>query len=76
MIIITGIKMKIGSTSDLVEAFALGHMNNDIHIYSNSWGPRDWGFTVSGPGDLVKRALETGVEQVNLVSPCLLIFFP
>ena len=47
MIIITGIKMKIGSTSDLVEAFALGHMNNDIHIYSNSWGPRDWGFTVS-----------------------------
>ena len=59
-----GIKIAYGGISDLVEARAISHKNDDIHIYSNSWGPKEWGFVVSGPGYLVTQALETAIAQV------------
>ena len=44
--------------SDNDEGNALSHMNNDIDIYSNSWGPSDNGNTLSGPGPLMIAAFE------------------
>ena len=63
-----GIKFDLSSASDLTEALSLGYKNNYIHIYSNSWGPLDKGFIVSGPGHLAERALESGVAQVRLLA--------
>jgi len=50
--------------TDLVEARALGHGYNVISVYSNSWGPFDYGFTVEGPGHLVQRTFQTGAKKV------------
>ena len=49
-----GIRL-IGKTgiTDIQVANALSHLNNDIHIYSNSWGPTDDGMTVQGPGTVL-----------------------
>ena len=33
----------------LQEAGALSHNRNNIHIYSNSWGPPDYGTVASRP---------------------------
>ena len=65
-----GIKFDMGSGSDVVDASVIGHKNNAIYVYSNSWGPGDLGFIVSGPGDLAKRALETAVTQVKVDNEC------
>lgn len=51
--------------SDADEARALSFENEYIDIYSNSWGPDDKGFEVSGPGRLTQRALQQGAEQVT-----------
>ena len=66
-----GLKLDLSHSTDLTEASALGYNNNYIHVYSNSWGPSDWGFIVSGPGTLVKHALETGVREVRLFNSFL-----
>ena len=63
-----GLKVGLSQLTDLAEASALGHKNNYIHIYSNSWGPSDWGFSVSGPGTLAKYVLATGVREVRLLN--------
>ena len=52
-------------STDLDEAAALGHYYDIIEIYSNSWGPSDNGFTVSGPGTLLQRTYEVGVREVH-----------
>ena len=36
----------------------LSHMNNDIDIYSNSWGPSDNGNTLGSAGPLMLAAFE------------------
>ncbi len=57
--------------SDAMEASALGVNNQEIDIYSNSWGPQDDGVEVEGPGPLVSAVLEQAVRKVrysNLVS--------
>jgi len=43
---------------DSMEADALSFENNDVDIYSNSWGPSDNGQTLSAPGPLTMAALE------------------
>ncbi|XP_019643747.1 PREDICTED: furin-like protease kpc-1 [Branchiostoma belcheri] len=43
------------------EASALTHNLQNIHIYSNSWGPNDYSNEITGPGDLVFPALNHGV---------------
>ena len=58
------IKFNVSHTSDLIKSFGLGHSNNYIQVYSNSWGPSDFGFVVKGPGTLTKRTLHNGAIRV------------
>ena len=60
-----GLKLDLGDSTDATEASALGYRDYHIDIYSNSWGPSDFGFIVSGPGTLVKRTFLTGVTEVS-----------
>ena len=63
----TGIRLLGGSgQTDIMEASALGHRNDVIEIYSNSWGPPDIGFIVEKPGILMEMALKEGVTNVRL----------
>ncbi|KAL5493437.1 hypothetical protein EMCRGX_G014619 [Ephydatia muelleri] len=61
---ITGIRL-LGNTgvSDTQEANGLSHLNNYIHIYSNSWGPTDDGMTVQGPGTVLKMAFQNNAAS-------------
>ncbi|KAL5493438.1 hypothetical protein EMCRGX_G014620 [Ephydatia muelleri] len=49
--------------TDIQEANALSHLNNDIHIYSNSWGPTDDGMTVQGPGTVLQMAFQNNAAS-------------
>ena len=60
-------KVDLGSATDLQEANALGHENDYIKIYSNSWGPTDFGFIVDGPKYYTKSTLSTGVTTVSCI---------
>ena len=73
-VFIVGVKFDLGTGTDLTEASVLGYKNSYIKVYSNSWGPSDFGFVVDGPGTLAKRALATGVTQVcTYLSPLFLL---
>lgn len=64
----TGLRIGLGvpqGTTDAQEADALGHMDQDIMISSNSWGPSDDGFTFTTTGPLVSKTLQTGALKVN-----------
>lgn len=52
--------------TDLIEANAMGHMPNEIDIYSASWGPTDDGKTVDGPRNMTMRAIVKGVNEVEV----------
>ncbi|KAJ0056546.1 hypothetical protein NL108_010374 [Boleophthalmus pectinirostris] len=60
---IGGIRMLDGDVTDLVEAKSLGIRPDYIDIYSSSWGPKDDGRTVDGPGPLTRQALEQGIKK-------------
>ena len=60
-----GLKVDLGSLDDLTTADALGHNESYIDIYSNSWGPPDFGFIVEGPAYLTTLTLETGAQTVK-----------
>ncbi|XP_028258510.1 proprotein convertase subtilisin/kexin type 6 isoform X2 [Parambassis ranga] len=60
---IGGIRMLDGDVTDIVEAKSLGIRPDYIHIYSASWGPKDDGKTVDGPGLLTKQAFEQGIRK-------------
>ena len=62
---IGGLKMDLARATDLTEASALGYHDNHIQVYSNSWGPSDFGFEVDGPGGMTARTLQNGVAQVG-----------
>lgn len=49
-----------------MEAMALGHLPQEIDIYSNSWGPSDNGILVDGPGTLTRATLEAGAKMVSV----------
>ena len=55
---LAGLMLIACGNSDSDEANALSHLNDDIDIYSNSWGPSDNGRTLSGPGPLMIAAFE------------------
>ena len=59
------IKFNVSYTTDLTEARGLGRLNNYIQVYSNSWGVRNIGFYVGGPGSLTKQALYNGAMRVR-----------
>ena len=85
---IIGIRVLGDSQTDLQEARALSHRDDIISIYSNSWGPFDFGFTVEGPGPLVQRTFQIGTAEVSTVlvetkairvfgyDPSLLLYLP
>uniref|UniRef100_A0A667X496 Proprotein convertase subtilisin/kexin type 6 n=1 Tax=Myripristis murdjan TaxID=586833 RepID=A0A667X496_9TELE len=60
---IGGIRMLDGDVTDIVEAKSLGIRPDYIDIYSASWGPKDDGKTVDGPGLLAKQAFEFGIKK-------------
>ena len=51
-------------SSDNTESKALRYQDNQIDIYSNSWGPGDMGWQVEGPGPKTTRALSNGTKLV------------
>ena len=55
-----------GKTTDAQDASAVSHQRNAIDIYSNSWGPADYGCIVGGPETLTLTALEEGTQSVWL----------
>ena len=58
------LKFNVSRVSDITKSLGLGHMNNYIKVYSNSWGPSDLGFRVGGPGRLTKQTLFNGATRV------------
>lgn len=60
-----GITLLDGVTNDLLEATAVTHALDKVHIYSGSWGPQDNGYSVDGPGRLTSAALLRGITQVS-----------
>ena len=64
----SGLKFDVSRATDAEEASALGYSDSYIDVYSNSWGPADFGFFVSGPGTLVQSTLRTGVTEVCVCS--------
>ena len=55
---IAGHKLIACGNSDSTQADALSYLNDDIDIYSNSWGPADTGDVLSGPGPITLAAIE------------------
>ena len=64
LLIITGLRLLGGATTDSTDSSALSYFRNNIDIYSNSWGPPDTSVIVDGPKYLTKLALKEGVEMV------------
>ena len=62
---IAGIRLLSSSPqTDADEASAFGLHNQQIHIFSNSWGPYDNGINVEGPGPLASAALKQAILKV------------
>ena len=60
---LAGLMLIACGTSDSVEANALLHLNNDIDIYSNSWGPSDSGNLLGSAGPLMLAAFESDAYE-------------
>lgn len=52
--------------SDINIANALTYRNDIVQIYSNSWGTRDDGSSVDGPGPMLQMVLQNAVEEVSV----------
>ncbi len=61
--------------TDETEARALGHAQDQIDIYSCSYGALDDGKTVNGPGMLVKEAIAKGATTVKHLSLFTILSF-
>ncbi len=59
---LAGLRLISAPSSDLQEANALTYFNNNVDIYSNSWGPFDNG-TMDAAGPLAMAALEQTATQ-------------
>lgn len=60
---IGGVRMLDGPVTDRVEGEALGYAWDKVDIYSASWGPRDDGTIVEGPGRLAAAAIYRGITK-------------
>ena len=58
------------SVNDLIIGKSIGHEQNKIDIYSASWGPKDNGQKVAGPGKTSMKAIIKGINEVYF---CLFI---
>lgn len=54
---LAGIRLIAGPSTDYTEASGLTYKNDDIAVYSCSWGPSDDGHTMIEPGPVTKAAL-------------------
>ena len=52
--------------TDISESEMLSYSNHYVDVYSNSWGPSDFGFTVGGPGPLARSTFEESTAQVSI----------
>ena len=60
------IRLTAAPFSDEDTADALIHRLDLVDIYNNSWGPRDNGRTIEGPGILTSAAIEFGIRYGRL----------
>ncbi|XP_067951306.1 PC3-like endoprotease variant B [Watersipora subatra] len=60
---IGGVRILDGSVTDALEASALLFKNQEIDIYSASWGPRDDGKTMEAPAKHCQNALKQGARE-------------
>ncbi|EDR09349.1 uncharacterized protein LACBIDRAFT_248825 [Laccaria bicolor S238N-H82] len=60
---VAGLRILSAPISDVDEAAALNYGYQDVSIYSCSWGPRDNGEKMQGPGYLVKKAVVNGINN-------------
>ena len=60
-----GIRLLGYGVTESDEASALVFQKDHISIYSNSWGPPDYGYTLDPIPNVVKAALYEGVTQVR-----------
>lgn len=60
---LVGLRLIADTVDDADEASALTWRNQDIAIYSNSWGPRDDAQTLEGPGPATLAALRSGTTN-------------
>ena len=66
IILFEGIRLLGGpDIVDSQEAASLSHKRDDIHVYSNSWGPPDDSITVMGPGPLLQQSFMEGSTEVT-----------
>lgn len=61
---VLGIVLLDGITDDEMEAKALMNAISLVDIYSGSWGPKDNGLMVDGPGVLAQMAFDIGANKV------------
>lgn len=54
-----------GDVTDIVEAQSLSFKPQYVDIYLASWGPKDDGATLEGPGPLTRLALQNGIKKVR-----------
>lgn len=63
---IEGIRVFNGaSPNENRTAAGFRYKQNEIDIYSNSWGPSDNGYFIKSPGLEERQALEQGVKHVR-----------
>lgn len=55
-----------GTVTDVQEATALSRHVDKVAVFSASWGPKDDGIHVEGPGKLASIALLIGITKVRL----------
>ena len=75
LLLVKGIRMLDGNTTDTIEGSALSFKKEYIDIYSCAWGPKDDGKRFGRPGTLASKALELGVKEVRGLLNVLIFSF-
>lgn len=65
---LTGLRLNISYTTDLLQATVLSYRDSYVDVYSNSWGPMETGFTVGHPGYFTLHTFQTQAAQVSIYS--------
>ena len=60
---VAGLRILSRTISDEDEAVAITYNSQKNQIYSCSWGPPDDGRSMEAPGTLIKKAIQSGIQQ-------------
>ena len=71
----TGIELLGPGNTDINQAISLTLRNDIVDIYSNSWGPSDYGDVVSGPGTVASLALHYGIHEVCCINTLVSLLY-